>query len=176
MATNKERLELLETALGGVQDGLAQMAIGFGDRMQRLEDSMKTLSEAMVAIKDTFGHNKPNKDTGFKNKRETGDGSGPTFFPRTAKLEFPRYSGDDPTEWFHRVAQFFDYQGTLDNQKVSLASFHLEGEANQWWQWMNRTYKEESRIITWDNFEEELWARFGPTDCEDFDEALSRVK
>lgn len=30
--------------------------------------------------------------------------------------------------------------------------------------------------MTWAIFEEELWARFGPTECEDFDEALSRVK
>jgi len=60
-----------------------------------------------------------------------------------AKLEFPRYSRDDPTEWFNRVDQFFEYQETVDNQKVSLASFYLEGEANQWWQWLHRAYKEE---------------------------------
>ena len=30
--------------------------------------------------------------------------------------------------------------------------------------------------MTWELFEEELWARFGPTECEDFDEALSKVK
>lgn len=59
-----------------------------------------------------------------------------------AKLEFPIYFGDDPTEWFDRVAQFFEFQGTPENQKVSQASFHLEGEANQWWQWLRRTYKE----------------------------------
>jgi hypothetical protein len=42
--------------------------------------------------------------------------------------------GDDPTEWFNRVEQFFEYQSTMVAQKVSLASFHLAGEANQWWQ------------------------------------------
>ncbi|KAJ0025410.1 hypothetical protein Pint_08014 [Pistacia integerrima] len=47
-----------------------------------------------------------------------------------AKLEFPRYSGDDPTEWFNRVDQFFEFQGTIETKKVSLASFHLEGEAS----------------------------------------------
>ena len=30
--------------------------------------------------------------------------------------------------------------------------------------------------MTWLNFEEELWARFEPTECEDFNEALSRVR
>ncbi|KAF2325565.1 hypothetical protein GH714_030423 [Hevea brasiliensis] len=75
-----------------------------------------------------------------------------------------------------KVDQFFGFQGTTEAQKVSLASFHLEGEANQWWQWLRRAYKEEQREITWAIFEEELWARFGPTECEDFDEDLSRVK
>jgi hypothetical protein len=93
-----------------------------------------------------------------------------------AKLDFPRYSGDDPTEWFNWVDQFFEYQETADNQKVSLASFHLEGEANQWWQWLHRAHKEEGRTVTWEIFEEELWARFGPTEYEDFDEALSKVR
>ena len=51
-----------------------------------------------------------------------------------AKLEFPKYSGDDPTEWFNRVDQFFEFQGTTETKKVSIASFHLEGKANQWGQ------------------------------------------
>jgi len=61
-------------------------------------------------------------------------------------------------------------------QKVSLASYHLEGEANQWWQWIRRTFQEEGRVLSWINFEGELWARFGPSKCEDFDEALSRIR
>ena len=30
--------------------------------------------------------------------------------------------------------------------------------------------------MTWEFFEEELWASFGPTECENFDETLSRVQ
>lgn len=57
---------------------------------------------------------------------------------------------------------------------MSLASFYLEGEANQWWQWLRRAYKEERKNVTWEIFEEELWAHFGPIECEDFDKALSK--
>lgn len=31
-------------------------------------------------------------------------------------------------------------------------------------------------MISWEKLEEELWARFGPSGCEDFDEALSRIR
>ena len=57
-----------------------------------------------------------------------------------------------------------------------MAAYHLEGKANQWWQWLHRTLREEGQVISWEKFEEELWACFGPSGCEDFDEALSRIK
>ncbi|KAH9648972.1 hypothetical protein KPL70_025802 [Citrus sinensis] len=72
--------------------------------------------------------------------------------------------------------QHFQSKESTDDQKVVLASFHLEGEANQWWQWLRRSYQDEGKVVTWEVFVEELWARFGPTYCEYFDEALSRVK
>ncbi|KAK8563547.1 hypothetical protein V6N12_035693 [Hibiscus sabdariffa] len=34
----------------------------------------------------------------------------------------------------------------------------------------------DDKEITWEIFVEELWARFGPKDCEDFHEALSKIK
>ena len=69
------------------------------------------------------------------------------FSSKLARLEFPRFAGSDPTEWFTWVEQFFDYQDTLVSQKVPLASYHMEGEANKWWQWLKRAYKEENQEI-----------------------------
>lgn len=48
-----------------------------------------------------------------------------------ANLEFLRYFGDDPTEWSNKLSYFFDFQGITEIQKVTLASFGLEDEANQ---------------------------------------------
>lgn len=31
---------------------------------------------------------------------------------------------------------------------LKVKSSHLEGEANQWWQWLRRAYGEEKRIVT----------------------------
>lgn len=68
------------------------------------------------------------------------------------------------------------FKKTSEVKKVGLNFFHLEGEANQWWQWLNKTYKEDNQKVTCDMFIKQLWARFGPTNYEDFDEALSRAK
>lgn len=91
------------------------------------------------------------------------------------KLEFPRFEGGDPTVWHTRAEQYFEFQMTAEPQKVPVASYHLEGEANEWWQWLHRAYKEGNQIVTWDVFVGEIWARFGPTEGEDFDEALSKI-
>ncbi|XP_035549720.1 uncharacterized protein LOC118349417 [Juglans regia] len=168
MGTNKERIEHLEAGLGEVQEGLHRMELGMADRLRHVEETLNRLSDVLLANQEP-----PNQ--GIQN-REGHNGGRLVVSSKTAKLEFPRFSGDDPTEWFNRVNQFFEFQNTPDNQKVTLASYHLEGEANQWWQWIRRTFQEEGRILSWIDFEEELWARFGPSDCEDFDEALSRIR
>ncbi|KAH9735040.1 hypothetical protein KPL71_017615 [Citrus sinensis] len=36
--------------------------------------------------------------------------------------------------------------------------------------------QQDGQAVTWNTFVDELWARFGPTECEDFDEALSHVQ
>ncbi|KAL6312286.1 hypothetical protein AAG906_017119 [Vitis piasezkii] len=131
------------------------------ERIERLEDGLQD------------GARIP---SGSITNREGNGGGRLVVSSKTAKLEFPRFSGDDPTEWFNRVNQFFEFQNTPEAHKVSLASYHLEGEANQWWQWIRRTFQEEGRVLSWTNFEDELWARFGPSECEDFDEALSRIR
>ncbi|KAL4342507.1 hypothetical protein GQ457_08G023100 [Hibiscus cannabinus] len=64
----------------------------------------------------------------------------------------------------------------MDFKKIHLASFHIKGEAKQWWRWLRRSYMNDDKEITLELFVEELWARFGPTDCEDFHEALSKIK
>lgn len=174
--SNKERIEQLEAGLTVIQDNMKKMEDGVVGKLTTLEQTIKLLSESILSNKGSDGTSSSVREVPSRPYRGGDDSPRLNFSSKTAKLAFPKYSGDDPTEWFNRAAQFFEYQGTLDDEKVPLASFHLEGEANQWWQWIQRVYKDEGKTITWEAFEEELWARFGPTDCEDFDESLSKIK
>nr|GEW16408.1 hypothetical protein VITISV_041623 [Tanacetum cinerariifolium] len=133
------------------------MELGVNEKISQLEATINRMEKAMIT--------KPEGSEGRSMCTST-----------LAKLEFTKFSGEDPTEWFMRVKQFFQYQGTMNNQKVSMASYHMVGEANQWWQWLCRAYGEEEKEVTWEIFEQELWARFGPIENEDFDEALSKTK
>ncbi|KAJ9141050.1 hypothetical protein P3X46_031632 [Hevea brasiliensis] len=80
------------------------------------------------------------------------EGGRQLFFSKFAKLEFPRFSGGDPTEWFAKVDQSLNTKTPWNHKKYHWPLFILK-----------------EKLI-------KLWARFGPTDCEDFDKALSKIK
>ena len=180
MASNKERIENLEVELGGLQDSFSRMEMGVNEKLLHLEDAISKISGALFESPSKPGNGRQGHSFSGRdrdpNLESRDSGSRSQFASKLAKLEFPRYSGYDPTEWLNRVEQFFEYQETHELQKVSLASFHLEREANQWWQWLRRVYEEENKEISWAIFVEELWAHFGSTDSEDSDEALAKIK
>lgn len=88
------------------------------------------------------------------------------------KLHFPRFSGDDPTGWIYQAEQYFAFQNVTEGDRVSLASFHLDGIALQWHQWFAKT----RGPITWAEYTKELLLRFGPTEYDDPFESLHRLK
>ncbi|KAA8519449.1 hypothetical protein F0562_013676 [Nyssa sinensis] len=136
MGTNKERIEHLEFGLGAVQEGLQRMEFGMNDKLHHLEEPLNRLLNVLLSNPKSSNHG--------NHHRENQDGGRQIVSSKSAKLKFPRFSGEDPTEWFNR--------------------------------WLRRTLQEEGHMISWEKFEEELWAHFGPSGCEDFDEALSRIR
>ena len=48
---------------------------------------------------------------------------------RPMKLEFPRFSGEDPASWVYKANQYFRYYNSPIGEKLMLASFHMEVEA-----------------------------------------------
>jgi hypothetical protein len=196
MSTQKDRIEKLESDMheirGSMQNmerSLKEIADRSAKEKENSERSMlasinRSVQEALAAFTKKQGESPYNsekeKDDNEENSNSRGhhnrDHRRDGQYFRPMKMEFPKFRGDDPIIWLDRSAQFFEYQATAEEQKVTLAAFYLEGEANQWWQWVKRIYQAEDRPITWPILEKELLARFGPTEYEDYDEALSRVK
>ena len=140
MGTNKERIESLEAGLGGLQNSFSRMEVGVTDKLHHIEDVLSKLSEVLLSNQTASASNPSDPTTNSPNRRsrsireelrEISEGGRLFFSTKLASLELPRFSGDEPTEWFTRVDQFFEFQDTTEAQKVSLASFHLQGEANQ---------------------------------------------
>jgi hypothetical protein len=56
------------------------------------------------------------------------------------KLRFPKYDGtEDQLSWLNRYDQFFRVTQTLDNEKVLLAAFYMQGVTQQWYYGWNTT-------------------------------------
>lgn len=83
--------------------------------------------------------------------------------PPRLKLDVPRFDGTNPHPWIFKISQFFSYHNTPEADRVTIASFYLEGAALSWYQWMYRN----GQIHSWMQFLQSLELRFAPTVYDD---------
>jgi hypothetical protein len=66
--------------------------------------------------------------------------------PRFHKLSFPTYDGkDDPLGWLNQCDHFFRAQHTKHSDRVWLASFHMTGVAQHWYNMLER----DAGVLQW---------------------------
>lgn len=88
-------------------------------------------------------------------------------------MDFPRFAdGDDPLSWIYKADHYFDFFNIEDSKKMKMASFHLEGEPLQWFQWTNCIVK----YLKWDDFTKALCQEFGSFEFEDSAESLVKLR
>ena len=180
--TNDDRLAALEISTHSLKqqtDSHREEFAGMKGAMEALTDAVAKMSRAMESrgIRVDENHSDDNRDHGSINRnRETREGSRGIhqggLQTRFARLDFPRFDGDNPTGWIYKAEQFFHYQRTDDNEKVLLASFHLQDDALEWYQW----YEQSQPNMTWEQFTQALCIHFGLSDYKDFDEALVKLQ
>lgn len=79
------------------------------------------------------------------------------------KLDVPRFDGSDPSGWVFKITQFFEYHATPKPERLTIASFYMEGPALAWFQWMMRNHQ----LTTWPGFFQAIEARFAQSPYED---------
>ncbi|MCI75985.1 hypothetical protein A2U01_0097254, partial [Trifolium medium] len=45
------------------------------------------------------------------------------------KLDVPKFDGTDAMGWIFKISQFFDYHQTPEEERLTIASFYMEGQA-----------------------------------------------
>lgn len=191
MANNKDRIEELEKGLGFITDEIHHLKTGIGDnaeKFRRLEESnqsmennIKRLMEMMTPDRGANSNAPPvltRPELPNPPRRE----DVVQVFPapanpfRQIKLDCPRFDGGDPTEWLSKIKQYFTFHEIPMEQRVSFAAYHLTSEANGWWQAISKALHLDPNTAPWATFEHELWIRFGPSEGENFHEALSKIR
>ncbi|ESQ56283.1 hypothetical protein EUTSA_v10026804mg [Eutrema salsugineum] len=133
MSSTKDRVKMLERSMGMMQDEMQKMRVS-------LEESMGQIMEAIAVNRESD----PSGRRGSRRSTESpphtsihrGDNENPfaaatVHQNRYVKIDFPRFSGGDPTEWLSRVKQYFEYHEMPRDQLVRFTSFHLDGVANE---------------------------------------------
>lgn len=116
-------------------------------------------------VNPTFGPNYGHQDYG----------QNPTEQVRSPflKMDFPRFmEGDDPLGWVYKAEHYFEFFNIEDSKKVKMVSFHMEGEALQWFQWEKCL----TNYSTWEDFIKILCQKFGPSEFEDSTENLVKLQ
>ncbi|RWV87176.1 hypothetical protein GW17_00050862 [Ensete ventricosum] len=60
----------------------------------------------------------------------------------------------------------------IDATQVEIAAIHLEGDVIQWFNWFEHTHGG----LSWQRFKEGLLNRFRPTDFDNIDEQLTKIR
>lgn len=87
------------------------------------------------------------------------------------KLEVPHFDGEDAIGWIFRISQFFEYQGTPEEEHITLASFYMDNPALRWYQWMFTN----GLITSWHGLLQALETRFAPSFYDDPKGALFKL-
>ena len=107
---------------------------------------MKEIQGMLATMHTRFDNLSSNHSSENSHKRGEGErssgrfnsgssGSHSAVIPRVTKLDFPRFNrNEDPTSWICRAEQFFEFENIAVVENISLATYHLGGEAQLWYQ------------------------------------------
>lgn len=91
---------------------------------------------------------------------------------RTPKIELPLFDGTAPLEWVFQAEQFFSFYNISHENRLSLASFYMKGDALSWYKWMYQNHQ----LFDWSSFSKALELRFGPSTYENHQAQLFKLR
>lgn len=79
------------------------------------------------------------------------------YYPaKHIKVGMPRFNGINAEHWLFAVCRYFIFNKVLEEQKLLIASFHLDGIARTWFAWTEAS----NQLTTCKNFVEALVRKF----------------
>ncbi|XP_028220447.1 uncharacterized protein LOC114402121 [Glycine soja] len=142
----------------------------------RLEDAIAKLTTHQLSLSETLQTMTHKLDTLITTlSTSKSPDSSPTFSPHNpppspsasqpprVKLDVPRFDGTDPLGWIFKITQFFEYHHTPEQERLTIASFYMDGRALAWYQWMAGN----GQLSTWASFLHALQTRFASSQYDD---------
>ncbi|KAL3358901.1 hypothetical protein AABB24_015807 [Solanum stoloniferum] len=118
------------------------------DSIKEMKDSIsKDLAEFRSVLLEALGEN---VTTSFQPPNTVMD----------AKLW--QFRGENLEAWIIQAEHYFDFYNIEEDQKLTVASFYLDGEALDWYRWLFRN----NQLIDWPHFAAKVRIRFKPKELE----------
>ncbi|XP_015969925.1 uncharacterized protein LOC107493342 [Arachis duranensis] len=117
-----------------------------------------------------------------QNENEHGEDSGndennlghlerPMSLATFLKVKPPKFKGTvvatDVDNWFRAIERSLRAQHVPEGQHVEFATYMLEGEAEHWWQGIQRLLQQEEGDIPWNTFKDEFYKKYFPRAARD---------
>ena len=154
--TTTDRLEEAITRLSNSQSSILDKHADLVDKYSELSGKVDTLLDHLHLRSPAREHH----------------GTSSQFHQRNSvNIDVPRFDGRDPMGWIFKISQLFEYQNTPEEERITVASFYLDGAALSWYQWMFRN----GFITSWSGFLQALESRFAPSFYDDPKGALFKL-
>ncbi|EXB30998.1 hypothetical protein L484_016859 [Morus notabilis] len=154
----------MQDRMAKLEETMAALATSQKEMLGHITERMEQLSQQVSAKSKDEGEHSANKG-GSRTSVNSGInqlGSLHNYVPKTLKIDFPRYDGrDDPTTWVCRAEKYFSLHEIVESDKVTLASFYLESDAQLWFQIL-----EELVYVTWEDLKRGVFSRFSPNNLK----------
>ncbi|XP_027905965.1 uncharacterized protein LOC114165577 [Vigna unguiculata] len=143
------------------------------------QDKLEATMNQLLANQRIFQEEMTNRMTNLEAQVLSRHNNGPEssnnrilpFSRTTVKLDIPRFDGSNPLSWIFQITQYFDLHNIPEEQRLQIASFSMEGEALNWFQWMHAN----NQLTSWATFIHCLEIRFVPSHYEDPKGALFKL-
>ncbi|GKB31470.1 retrotransposon gag domain, retroviral aspartyl protease, partial [Tanacetum coccineum] len=130
-------------------------------------ESINALQKDVAALKSQSQNRSSGNGSG---KQDKGD-SHQRYRPHN-KISFPTFSDGDPRGWILKAEKYFRYYDIPEEEKVDVASMHLEEDALDFYSWASTNQTQEY----WEDLVCALQRNFGPTEFQNPDEHLCSIK
>ncbi|GKC56058.1 reverse transcriptase [Tanacetum coccineum] len=149
LLTTAPTIESMQESINELKAAIVEIKEG----MKTFLVSQKLLSDEVNKIKNVEGTSQNGQNSASQqnggNPHNSGGGGGQNYktsthsYGRLAKIEFPKFSGDDVKGWIYRCNQFFKIDGIKERDKIQLASMHVYDKALIWHQQFCKRFGED---------------------------------
>ncbi|PWA77496.1 retrotransposon gag domain, Retroviral aspartyl protease [Artemisia annua] len=128
-------------------------------------EAIETMKEDIAALKEG------ERPRGSRNTEGESSWRGRQPHKPYNKIDFPIFSSGDPRGWLLKAEKYFRYYQIPDEEKVEIASMHLEGDALDLYSWLSN-----GQFIFWEELVQAFTKNFGPAEFQNPDEFLCSIK